>query len=225
MLHLIKLLSKNPITKWMQWMLLRYRLKKLNGTLSFGYMSKAVNSSFSTENHIFPFVNLYKVKLGNFTYVGGNTNIKNASVGHFTSIASDCRIGLGIHPTNFVSTHPLFYSSKHQWSVFPENEIDFDEYKDIKIGNDVWIGTRVVIIDGIKIGNGAIVAAGAVVTKDVEPYSIVGGIPAKFIKYRFCESKIKELQSIKWWDWNIQKIKKNINFFTDSNNFTEDFIE
>ena len=75
------------------------------------------------------------------------------------------------------------------------------------IGNDVWIGSNVTILGGITIGHGAIVATGAVVTKDVPPYSVVGGVPAKVIRYRFSEEKIQELLDEKWWEWNDEKIK------------------
>jgi len=222
MIYLLKLISINPITKWLQWLVMRYKLIKNNKTLSVGYMSNIFNSTFSIENHIFPFARLVNTHLGNFTYVGGSTNIKNAKIGHFCSIASDCRIGLGIHPIDFVSTHPAFYGPKHEWSIHPDKKIDVVEYKDVIIGNDVWIGTGAIIVDGVSIGNGAIIAANAVVTKDVPPYSIAGGVPAKIIKARFQVDEIKQLESIKWWDWEIDKIKKNITKFKSLNSFLND---
>lgn len=79
------------------------------------------------------------------------------------------------------------------------------------IGNDVLISLNAIVLEGVKIGDGAVIAAGAVVTKDVKPYEIVGGIPAKHIKYRFDYEKIKYIQSIKWWNWSIEDIKKNFN--------------
>lgn len=215
----LKLVSINPITKWIQWIVMKNNLIKTNKTISIGYMSVIINSVFSNENHIFPYAHLFNVKLGNFTYVGGHSNLKNCTVGHFTSIASDCRIGLGIHPTNFISTHPLFYSSKQAWSISPKNKVDFKEYKEINIGNDVWIGTRVIIVDGIKIGNGAIIAAGAVVTKDVPAYAIVGGVPAKIIKYRFSNEIINTLDKSEWWNWNIKKIERHKYKFISESDF------
>jgi acetyltransferase-like isoleucine patch superfamily enzyme len=221
-LSFIKILSINPITKWLQWLVMRHRLIKNNKTLSVGYMSIIFNSTFSIENHIFPFARLVNTHLGNFTYVGGNTSIKNAKVGHFCSIASDCKIGLGIHPTDFVSTHPAFYAPKKEWSIHPNEIVSVEEYQEIIIGNDVWIGTNAIIVDGVAIGNGAIVAANAVVTKDVPPYAIVGGVPAKIIKFRFQVHEINQLESIKWWDWEIDMIKKNISKFKSLNSFLDD---
>ena len=77
----------------------------------------------------------------------------------------------------------------------------------------MWIGANVIILPGVKIGNGAIIAAGAVVTKDVEPYAIVGGVPAKLIKYRFKKEEINQLEEIKWWNWSIEEIERNIELF------------
>jgi serine acetyltransferase len=84
----------------------------------------------------------------------------------------------------------------------------FDEKKPIHIGHDVWIGARVFIRDGVKIGNGAVVAAGSVVVKDVPDYAIVGGVPAKIIRYRFSEEMIAELLNLKWWEWPEEKLRK-----------------
>lgn len=210
---LLRLLAINPITKWFQWLIMQYRLKSKYNSISVGYMSEIINSSFSQENHIFPFARIVNTQLGNFSYVGGSTYIFNASIGHFCSIASDCRIGLGIHPTDFISTHPCFYASKGSWSIRPNQNVDFLEYKNITIGHDVWIGTRAIIVDGVKIANGAIIAAGALVTKDVPAYSIVGGVPAKVIKYRFSKEIIKELEKSKWWEWKLEAINKHKNEF------------
>lgn len=113
---------------------------------------------------------------------------------------------------------------RHDWiSAYPLDMIedDFDNYKtkqpagflkkgDTVIGNDVWIGTEAIILSGIKIGNGAVIGARSLVTKDIAPYSIVGGNPAKFIKKRFKDEEIKILEDIKWWDWDIKKIKENL---------------
>lgn len=157
--------------------------------------------------------------IGDFSYVSKNTNIHLATVGKFCSIGQDALIGLGLHPTNFLSTSPVFYSAnnQHQFNPFytPQN---FEEYKKINIGNDVWIGARAIILDGVSIGDGAIIAAGAVVSKDVEPYAIVGGIPAKFIKYRFAEEERKKLLELKWWNWEIDKIEHSKDLFSEALN-------
>lgn len=138
-------------------------------------------------------------KIGRHTYVV-NARIVRAQIGAFCSIGPEVNIGgLGNHPTKWLSTHPAFYSTLRQsGKTFATSDL-FDELKCNKIGNDVWIGARALILDGVSIGDGAIVAAGAVVTKDVPPYAIVGGVPAKIIRYRFSEDVIESLLKWQWW--------------------------
>lgn len=144
--------------------------------------------------------------IGRNTYIGNNCNLSKCKVGRFCSIASNVKIIADTHPSSvFVSTSPSFYSTLLQNGQTFVNKNKFEEYLRIDgynviIENDVWIGTNAIIKGGIKIGNGAIIAMGAVVTKDVPPYAIVGGVPAKVIKYRFNEEQIARLQEIKWWD-------------------------
>ena len=103
---------------------------------------------------------------------------------------------------------PIFFD---EWQLDAENICDaWDNKGDIIIGNDVWIGYEAIIMSGVKIGDGAIIATGAVVTKDVPPYTIVGGIPAKPIRRRFDEKTIEKLRKSHWWDWSKEKIKNNI---------------
>lgn len=145
-----------------------------------------------------------------YSYLGKNCLIQNATIGKFCSIANDVSIGLGNHPLDYFSTSPLFYRRKNTFNInLIENDLQFEEYLPVSIGNDVWIGSRAIILDGISIGNGCIIAANSVVTKDVEPYSIIGGVPAKFIKYRFSEKKIDELNNGKWWNMDLIKIKSH----------------
>lgn len=123
--------------------------------------------------------------IGMYTYIGKKCIIQNTSIGNYCSIANNVICGVGNHPVNYFSTSPIFYRVNNVFKIkLIEKDLNFEEYMPINIGNDVWIGTNVIILDGVSIGNGAIIAAGAVVTKDVESYTIVGGIPAKFIKNR-----------------------------------------
>lgn len=150
--------------------------------------------------------------INSYSYVGRNSLVQNASIGSFCSIANDVHIGLGSHPIDYFSTSPLTYRVANTFKIkLVDQNYDFEEYNKIEIGNDVWIGFRAVIMDGVKIGDGAIVAAGAVVTKDIPPYAIVGGIPAKIINHRFEPEKIKYLLDLKWWNLPLSEIKKNIN--------------
>ena len=153
--------------------------------------------------------------IGDYSYT--LSNIKNTSIGKFCSIGPFCSIGLGKHPVGKnVSTHPAFYSTNNDGCLLSFTGKDyFKEYEKIEIGNDVWIGSNVIILDGIKIGDGAVIGAGSVVTKDVEPYSIVAGVPATIIRYRFSREQIDKLILIKWWEKDIFWIKRNAKDFLD----------
>ncbi|TLU65218.1 CatB-related O-acetyltransferase [Thalassotalea litorea] len=116
-----------------------------------------------------------------------------------------------MHPKDYFTTSPLFYRVKNTFKLNIVNEdLEFDEYSRVTIGNDVWIGARAIILDGVKIGDGAIIAANAVVTKDVPPYAIVTGVPAKINSYRFEKERINELLKLKWWDLPIEEVLESI---------------
>lgn len=161
--------------------------------------------------------NLYHFKkynhklFGKHSYHGSNLYIsnQNSRIGNFCSISNNVCIGVGMHPTNWLSTHPFQYL--HCFEIKPEKSYSFNSYKECIIGNDVWIGRNVIIMDGITISDGAIIASGAVVTQNVSPYAIVGGVPAKIIKYRFSQDIVEQLLNLKWWDLNDEEIK-NLTF-------------
>ena len=163
-------------------------------------MSFCYNTILGKNNIIYDNSLIVNSRINDYTYIRGNNKIQNATIGKFCSIGPEVCIGLGIHPTNLKSTYPGFYTRSEYYRVEKLYDFDGEEYKQVEIGNDVWIGARATILDGVKIGDGAVIAAGAVVTKEVPPYAIVGGVPAKVIKYRFSESRIKELLDEKWWD-------------------------
>lgn len=143
-------------------------------------------------------------ELGDFSYVSPGCYAVNrqSCIGKYCSIGTNVQIGVSQHPTNWLSTSPVFYF-KHLLD-FPSDGVEgYAENNLIKpviIGNDVWIGFNAIIMDGVKIGDGAIIGAQAVVTKDVPPYAIVGGVPARVIRYRFDQETIKALLELKWWD-------------------------
>ena len=133
-------------------------------------------------------------------------------IGNYCSFASGVQFIPGNHPIKDVSTHPFFHRPEFG---FVKKAKD-NNSKPTIVGNDVWIGKNAIILPKCKrIGNGAIIGAGAVVTKDVEPYSIIAGVPAKKIGQRCSDELIADLLDIKWWDWPTEVIKKNIHLFNN----------
>lgn len=188
--------------------LLEFKNKDKN--LKIGYLSNLSNCTCGIYNTFYDKVSISNSTFGDFTYIGDETIIWNAKIGKFCSIGPNCKIGIGKHPAkDYVSTHPLFFSTLKQSQITFADKNYFIEYDNIEIGNDVWIGTNVIVVDGIKIGDGVIVAAGSVVTKNIPPYAIVGGVPAKIIRYRFEDYEITKLLEIKWWDMDIRWLKNN----------------
>lgn len=147
--------------------------------------------------------------IGAYSYTGMNTVIKHASVGKFCSISWNVSVSGGGHNYNAITPHP-FTQLPSFGIVSDKTDI---EIKKIVIGNDVWIGMNSCILQGITIGDGAVIGAGSVVTKDVPPYSIVAGNPARILKYRFDSEMIDKLLHLKWWDLPIEVIQKNIHSF------------
>ena len=124
------------------------------------------------------------------------------------------RSGLGIHPTDRVSTFPGFYSGNRHTANFGSDPA-VEEHRSTVVGNDVWIGARVIIPGGVTIGDGAVIAAGAVVTKDVPRYAIVGGVPARVIRYRFVSEVVDEVVRLQWWNWSDDRIRSCAHLFHD----------
>ena len=163
---------------------------------------------------------VYWSSIKKYTYISDNCWIIKTEIGGFCSIASNVSIGGGKHPLSYISTSPVFYSKnnilKTCFAV-----VDFEEYSKTVIGNDVWIGSNAFVKGGITIGNGAVIGAYAVVTKDVEPYCVVAGNPAKVIKKRFEESTIEKLQKMQWWNFSDKRLSENAKYFHKVDDFLQ----
>jgi len=164
------------------------------------------------------------VEIGAFTYglpiIGKVTDTYSLKIGRFCSIADNVRIFVDSdHNPDSISTYPFANIFKD----IPEISGRYTGNGNMEIGNDVWIGSSVLILPGVTIGDGAIVGAGSIVTKNIEDYEIVGGNPAKHIRHRFSPEQIKSLKKIAWWNWDLQKIKKDVPLLLSEN--IDEFIK
>jgi acetyltransferase-like isoleucine patch superfamily enzyme len=208
-----KIFNQYQTGKAMEELELRYQ-----NSIILGKVSITPDCKLGNHTVIHPGICLSNAIIGDYTYV--LSSISNTTIGKFCSIAPSCRIGTRKHPSkNFVSTSPVFFSKNNGCQMTFVKENLFEECERIEIGNDVWVGTNSTILDGVKIGDGAIIGAGAVVTKNVDDYAIVGGVPAKLLRYRFEKQQIDFLKSFKWWDKDIKWIEKNHESFINIDDF------
>ena len=181
-----------------------------------------LNSVFEGNNRIGP-GSSFSGTMGRCSYMA-NDVIITGYIGRYTSIGPEVKMIYGIHPCTYVSTSPVFHDTQACQvgiSYCKNSYYDTTKYADpekkyrVIIGNDVWIGFRATLMPGITIGDGAVVAAGAVVTKDVPPYAIVAGVPAKVLKYRFNEEQIEFLRRRKWWEDDEKTLRNQASLFSD----------
>ena len=164
---------------------------------------------------------LSDVEIGDYSYLSGNAIVSHTRIGKFCSIGPNFFCGWGVHPTNGISSSPVFYSSKAKFTFSREDKID--EHPQITIGNDVFIGANVTVLDGVTIGDGAVIGAGAVVSKDIPPYAIAVGSPIQIKNYRFTEEQIEKMQHIAWWDFDERQLQEVERMFFDVDLFLDKF--
>lgn len=215
---------KKRIKRW----ILQFKNRGKNVVLSPG-CNVTVRSKFEGHNFIGSGT-AFNGTLGFGSYIAPRSCVFG-EVGRYTAIAGEVHVVVGTHPTQkFVSIHPAFYSTKNCVDLSYCAEGKFSEYKyanqktkaEVVIGNDAWIGYRATLLSGITIGDGAIVAAGAVVTKDVPPYTVVGGVPAREIRKRFPEETVDRLIQMKWWNASTAWLRENAELFADVEKFVKE---
>jgi phosphonate metabolism protein (transferase hexapeptide repeat family) len=147
-------------------------------------------------------------ELGDYSYLGPGCMIGDAQIGRFCAIAAQVRIGAPNHPLDRPSQHRFTYCPEYYTATAQRDHAFFQQRRAdrVLIGNDVWIGHAVIVMPGVRVGDGAVLAAGAVVTRDVAPYTIVGGVPARPIRERFSRAIAAQLSRIAWWDWPAETI-------------------
>ena len=189
-------------------------LKKIRG-------SALKNCNIAKSSKVESGCNLSNVKMNKHSFCGYGCEMTNVEIGSFCSIANGVIIGGGMHPIEWVSMSPVFYdgrdSVKKKFSEHKRNKV----LKTI-IGHDVWIGQNCLIKQGVKIGNGAVVGMGSIVTKDVEPYTIVAGNTAKVIRKRFNDDIINSLEKSEWWNFSDQRLKYFAKYFKEPTLFLEE---
>jgi acetyltransferase-like isoleucine patch superfamily enzyme len=163
--------------------------------------------------------------IGAFSYINGG-EFQDVSIGRFCSIASEVAAGIGSHYTGWLSTHPFTSDPKDGAAGLLQNHPPYANWLGstpsmqnakrpwgpVTIGNDVWIGQRAIILRGITIGDGAVIAAGAVVTKDVPAYAIVGGVPAKLLRMRFATEVVERMLRVRWWNYDLSPLTPSIDY-------------
>lgn len=183
------------------------------------------NCELGSWTELGAYTRMQDTRMGDYSYTAGNVQAIYTTIGKFCSIANSVRINPGNHPSWRVTQHHATYRSR-QYGFAEEDDEAFFEWRkahDCQIGHDVWIGHAALILPGTKIGTGAIIGGGAVVTRDVGPYEVAVGVPARVIKRRFPESISERLLTIQWWDWDRPTLEQRFEDLKDIELFLEKY--
>lgn len=207
------------LRKLLYWILPELRILR-NREYDFSLLQKQ-RDFIDDKRHIILYApySISETEIGDYTYISNNSHISQAVIGKFCSIGPNLLCGWGIHPTNGISTSPMFYSTLKQNGISLVEDNKVEERKGIQIGNDVFIGANVTILDGVSIGDGAVIGAGAVVSKDIPDYAIAVGCPIRILRYRFDDDKIDALKKIRWWDFKNEDLSAIESYFFEVEKF------
>lgn len=174
------------------------------------------NSTLGRYTEVAEFCRIRESEIGDYSYVMEHGHLWNAKIGKFSNIAAFVRINATNHPMDRATLHHFTYRAGKYWPGVEEDEADFfaaRRSKPVTIGHDTWIGHGVTLLPGVTVGNGAVVGSGAVVSRDVAPYTIVTGIPAKPTRERFDRETVARLEALAWWDWDHERLREGLNDF------------
>lgn len=171
-----------------------------------------------------PRARVHASTIGDYTYLMERVQLDHATVGPFGSIASDARLGPSNHPIDRPTAHHVTYRPRRYGFGTGDDEVfEWRADQPVEVGHDVWIGQGAIVLPDVTIGNGAVVGAGAVVTDDVDPYTVVAGVPAESIRRRFSERVAARLEATEWWTWDHETLGKRLPAFRDLEAFLEEY--
>ena len=187
--------------------------------------SRVTESDVGPWTWIGPRCSIVESTFGDYSYIASDGSIIYADVGKYCSIASHSRINPGNHPMDRVMQHHLTYR-RRMYDLGDEDDAQFFNWRRaarVVVGHDVWLGHGAILLPGVRVGTGAVIAAGAVVSHDVDPYTIVAGVPARPLRMRFPTHVADQLQRIAWWDWSREELESRLDDFLDLDLFLEKY--